>query len=380
MDRSGFSRTQLQSPCLCHTNIVSNALNRYALLAFIPVELQTMLKHVEPRQIDGGINLIDIGASGRLDRKWRPVQKLVNLVGFDPNQEECERLSLARHNLNSARYLPYAVGGEDQSATLYKTDSIYCYSLLEPKESWLSRFSFGHLFRVNETEPLRTHRFADIPELANLDVDAIKIDTQGLELPILSNAERLLDRAFFVETETGFVENYHGETTYAQIDEFMRDQGFLLFDINVRHRISRDNEFQRCPTGHEQILWCEATWLRDYVAGQNASQLTEMTRAKALKVLLLCALQGCRDFGYELAEGFHDRELITADELGQLGRKATWTLQARPIRDTLWSTLGTVTRLLSRSTRRRLASEVERVVDHPSLVRAMLSRDKRKAA
>ena len=329
-----------------------------------------MFRNLAADDIGGGINLIDIGASGRLDRKWRPVERLVNLYGFDPNEDECRRLSAAKHHMHSARYLPYAVGGANDAATLYKTNSIYCYSLLEPRESWLNRFSFGDLFSVEGTESIETHRFGDIPELAKLDVDVIKTDTQGLELPILSNADALLDRAFYIETETGFVENYCGETTYAQIDEFMRDHGFLLFDINVRHRISRNNQFQHRPSGGEQILWCEATWLRDYASSTAKDQVATLERGKALKSLLLCALQGCPDFGFELAETFHKYNLLSDSELGLLSQRSTWNLQ-RSLAKSCWTALGAMTRLLSRSTRRRLAAELERNVERPSLTRAL---------
>ncbi len=89
---------------------------------------------------------------------------------------------------------------------------------------------------------------------------------QGLELPILSKAGHLLESAFYVETESGFTENYVGETTFSQMDGFMQSNGFLMFDINVNHRISRNNRFKEHSTGKERILWAEAVWLKDYVA------------------------------------------------------------------------------------------------------------------
>jgi len=54
----------------------------------------------------------------------------------------------------------------------------------------------------------------DIRELQNVEIDAMKLDTQGLELPILSSAEARVDRCILIETETGFCENYRGETTF----------------------------------------------------------------------------------------------------------------------------------------------------------------------
>ena len=77
----------------------------------------------------------------------------------------------------------------------------------------------------------------------------------------------------------------------------------------------------------------------------------EVTRGKALKVLLLCALQGCRDFGYELAQSFHDQALIHDEELRRLGMPSVWSLHRRTVGDACWSSFGLVSRLFSKSLR-----------------------------
>ena len=123
-----------------------------------------MIKKITLQDIGGGINLIDIGASGSLDTKWRPIESMINLVGFDPNYEECERLNRLPHNYSSATYLPYAIAGENGEAILYKTKSIYCYSLLKPNSKWLERFSFSDLFEVLAEEKIRTQRLCEVPE------------------------------------------------------------------------------------------------------------------------------------------------------------------------------------------------------------------------
>ena len=242
-----------------------------------------MLYPLALSELQGGINLIDIGASGQLDKKWKPIESLVNLVAFDPNEEECRRLASVPTKLRSATYLPYAVGGDDEQATLFKTESIYCYTVCEPNTPWLDRFTFGDLFTVKGTERIPVRRFGNIEELADFDADVIKTDSQGLDLQILSNSGTLLDRAFYVETETGFVENCMGETTYSQIDEFMRSQGFLLFDLGAHHRVPRRNRLSNHRSGREQILWCESVWLKDYVWLAKQGKTLGLDRGKAIK-------------------------------------------------------------------------------------------------
>lgn len=284
-----------------------------------------MLTNLTAEELGGGINLIDVGASGELAGKWKPVERLLNLFAFEPNAEECERLSRSPSNLHSATYLPYAVSDADGEAVLYMTKSLYCHSLLKPNLNLLGRFSFGELFEPAGEQTVRTYRLDAVPELAGLDADVIKTDSQGLDMSILTHSGSMLDDAFFVETEPGFSENYLGENTYAQVDTFMRSRGFLLFDLNM-FRVPRRNEFAAAPTGREQLMWCEATWLKDYVELERRGQLRALSRDKALRVLVLCGLQGCVDFGYELALLFQQKGLLSDDELAALRTRESWSV------------------------------------------------------
>lgn len=286
-------------------------------------------RHIASLAQDGGIGLLDIGSSGSLDAKWDPLRHLINLVGFDPNREECERQNALPSKYRSSRFLPYAVHGRSGAETLYRTRSIYCYSLLRPRKHWLDRFSFHALFDVLGEEPIDVRGIGEIEELRSVTPDAIKIDVQGLELPILSAAGPVLDNAFYVETETGFTENYEGETTFAQLGAFMRENAFLMFDINTNHRIARDNAFREMSFGGEQILWCEAVWLRDYIEldRRGAFRPEAFPPRRVRAILVLCALQRCCDYGLELAEFFCSKGLLAPQELQALGSPEAWSLQ-----------------------------------------------------
>lgn len=284
-----------------------------------------MLAELTSKHIGGGINLIDVGASGELDARWKPIETLVNLFAFEPNAEECERLSKSPNNFHTATYLPYAVSDSNGENVLYTTNSIFCYSLLKPDLDWLRRFSFSELFELTGQESVRTFRLDAVDELKGLDADVIKTDSQGLDRAILEKSGSLLDDAFFVEAEPGFNENYIGENTYSQVDTFMRSQGFLLFDLNI-YRTSRKNQFASAPTGKEQLMWCEATWLKDYIELDRQGQLRPLSREKALKALVLCALLECIDFGYELAGFFHHKGLLSDNELVALQTREGWGL------------------------------------------------------
>jgi FkbM family methyltransferase len=267
------------------------------------------------------IQFIDLGCSGSLDKKWYDLLSLLEYIGFDPNEQECQRLNQQSHPYKSATYFPYAIAGEEGIQTMYKTNSIYCYSLLRPNHNWLKRFSYYDLFKETGTEQVKCTTLNNLAEKENLKADIIKLDTQGLELPILQAGTKVLNHAFCVETETGFVENYQGETTYSQIDQFMRSHGYMLFDFKF-HKVGRNNHFQ--SIGKHQPLWCETVWLFDFI-GQNK----QPTLTLAFNALRICkALQYC-DYGLELAKYFKDCGILNHEMLEFFKKSENWQVSPK---------------------------------------------------
>ncbi|MCX7593411.1 MAG: FkbM family methyltransferase [Fischerella sp.] len=297
------------------------------------------------------INFLDIGCSGSLDDKWSDLFPLLCYTGFDPNAEECQRLNQQTHPYKSARYLPYAIAGEKGKNTLYMTESIYCYSLLRPNQTWIKRFSFADLFKETGIDSVECTTLNHLAEEQELRADIIKIDTQGLELPIFQAGDKVLADTFCVETETGFVQNYFGETTYAQIDEFMRSKGFLMFDINV-HRVSRKNLLSEY--GKQQPIWCEAVWLFDFI-GQDKKPTYE----QSIKSLMICKALNYCDYGLELATYFHSLGLIDSELMSHLEKPENWLKPKR--KPALKS--GKLLNLLPENINRRLLFGMREILD-----------------
>lgn len=302
------------------------------------------------KQIDC-IDFLDIGCSGSLSDKWSELFPWLSYTGFDPNAEECDRLNSQPHSYKSARYLPYAIAGEQGTQTMYLTESIYCYSLLHPNYKWLKRFSFFNLFKETGTASVNCTTLNALASVQNLKADIIKIDTQGLELPILKSGDGVLNNTFCVEVETGFVENYIGETTYAQIDEFMRSKGFLMFDMNI-YKVSRNNFISNY--GKHQPLWCETLWLFDYI-GQGKKPTSE----QAIKSLLICRYLNYSDYGVELLLYFENLNILNSNILTFFKKAENWKLKRKhPV-----SKAGKLLKLLPESINKRLMFGLQEIID-----------------
>jgi FkbM family methyltransferase len=61
--------------------------------------------------------------------------------------------------------------------------------------------------------------------------DFIKIDTQGYEMEILKGGEKILSGAEFVLLEVSLIDIYINSPLVADVLDFMRQRGFVLYDI-----------------------------------------------------------------------------------------------------------------------------------------------------
>ncbi|MBY0384805.1 FkbM family methyltransferase, partial [bacterium] len=177
--------------------------------------------------------LVDIGASGGLNQRWKPFLPLLRTVGFEPDQNEFLRLQ----NTPQQVWFDTAISEKKQKKTLYITKSQTNTSLLKPNLSLLNQFQWS------PTEPQDNHSIVkeveiDCDSLDNvlsshqIHPDYLKIDTQGTELDILQGAVQSLKNHFFiVECEVEFAPIYQNQPLFSDVDLFMREHGFYLQDL-----------------------------------------------------------------------------------------------------------------------------------------------------
>ncbi len=211
-------------------------------------------------------DVLDVGASRN---ETPPYQGLVDagrarIIGFEPDAAECEELN--RQYGPPHRFFPHFVGDGGQ-AVFHETNWLLTGSLYEPNTPLLEKFqNLAELVTPVATHPVVTRRLDDIPEIAN--VDFIKIDVQGSELPIFRNGLRALSSTLLIQTEVEFVELYKGQPLFADVDVFLRGAGFQLHTFAgfsgraFKPLISQNN--RNLP--FRQILWSDALYVRDWMA------------------------------------------------------------------------------------------------------------------
>ena len=216
---------------------------------------------IVPDLLEKPIVLIDIGAVGNPPSHWLPLKDEIHLIGFEPNKDECKKLNESGCGYRKSEFLPYAIGQCDEKRPFYITEYHECCSLLKPNFEWLQRFDYGsfdpHLKQTIEVETLSLD---SIEKFSDLRVDALKIDAQGNELPILHGAESILKDVFLIEVESGLHKNYENETTFEELSPYLKEKLVshawrflpnLLKNVKTRHGIGN---LQKANPWHAKVF------------------------------------------------------------------------------------------------------------------------------
>jgi protein O-GlcNAc transferase len=221
---------------------------------------------------DFRINILDVGAA-LIERP--PYQSLVDagrgrIFGFEPNQQALEQLN--REYGNPHRFFPFFVG-DGRPAIFHETNWALTGSLYEPNSRLLEKFqNLAEVVTPVATHAVNTTRLDDIADIG--DIDFIKIDVQGSELVVFENASRALSSALLIQTEVEFVELYKGQPMFADVDTFLRANGFQFHTMNgvsgraFKPLIANGD----VNSAFRQSLWADALYVRDWMHLENLSE------------------------------------------------------------------------------------------------------------
>lgn len=236
------------------------------------------------------LRVVDIGANPINEMPpYRPLLDagLAEVVGFEPNPEAFAQLEAARGP--HERYLPVAVG-DGQRSVLRVCTAPGMTSLLPPNAELLSYFhAFPFWGRVVKEVEVDTVRLDDIDDITGIDY--LKIDIQGAELTVMKNGVNKLKDCVVIHTEVNFLPFYAGQPLFAEVDQFIRQQGYVLhtFTPLIKRTIAPlsgghspdlsqmlwgdhavavqkfETAFGANPfAGLNQVLWTDAVFVRDF--------------------------------------------------------------------------------------------------------------------
>ncbi len=292
--------------------------------------------------------IMDIGARDGIDSAWTSVVPIADFIFFEPDAKECARLrgEWGEARVSRMHYYPIAVDAKTGRRRFYITKFPQSSSFFPTNQALMNRYPMKTTETVREVE-VKTVSLDRFIKTTKFDhVDFIKIDVEGAEYDVLKGARKMLasHKVLGLKVELPLHPDYRKTKSMSDIDAFLRECGFHLFDMSFLrfprwtlpygrlHGSLVGNQFNiamglRCDYG--QIQAGDGLYFRDPVADriQNAFSLDW----DADSLLRLCALLDVYDYGdcaIEILETFRGDILAEVD--------------VDPLMDALVPTIGTI--------------------------------------
>lgn len=251
--------------------------------------------------------VVDVGASGGIDPKWAKFTSAYRGILFEPDPREYEILkSKSGKNLivlNSA--LSDSVNAVDFNlCRKQQVSSVYL-----PNADFLSKFPNYERFEVTKTIKLKTDTLDNQLKTNGIaEIDFMKIDTQGHELPILKGSVDYLYNAIGLEIEVEFAQLYRNQPLFNQVDTFVRENDFELFDIR-RYFWKRKGSIN---TGGQkgQLVFGDALYFK---TPEQILLMNNITQEKIIRSICVYLVYGYLDLAQTLFNNANSKRLLAKE-------------------------------------------------------------------
>lgn len=257
-----------------------------------------ILKH------DEKFGLVDIGAQGKTLPPWGNIEKSLQVIGFEPVEEECNKLC---KDYPEHKYYPFGLFSHKGEVDFFVTKGSQFSSIYEPIEAVFK--STGKLASIVPWRkikvPVTTLDDVLLKDAHKLELDLLKVDTQGSEYDILLGGKEVLKNFVGVVSECYFTPHYHGQKVFSDVYNLMRDLGFTFVDFTTlsywRTEIGRELNY---PFG--RVMACDALFIRNDILEKKSHE------AAYRKAALILSAYKQYDVAYELLSSFDDMRKVAS--------------------------------------------------------------------
>lgn len=253
--------------------------------------------------LDEPLRLLDVGARAGIDPRWERFHGDLEVLGFEPDADECARLNAVTDRRYKARFLPYALGAEEGERTFHVSRWPVASSTYEPNAHFLADFpEAAALLETVERRVLAVTPLDSVVAREGVKPDMLKVDVEGAELDVLRGGEDSLAGSLALDIEVEFVPLFRDQPLFADVDTFLRQRGWQVLGLRrVAWRRTRGLTREVSRYGG-QLVSADALYVN---AGARTAGLSVL---RALKLAAILAAYRQHDFAAAL---FHEPPLDT---------------------------------------------------------------------
>ena len=176
------------------------------------------------------INYVDIGAAGGLPKILYDFRKSLYTIGFAPFLNSYNKLISNQESY----FFNIGLSNSKGERTLYVTENPFQSSFYPPSNK-LKKFDNEHYKtrKITSKIKVKVNRLDNVfKEIKSLELDIVKIDTQGSELDILKGAIKTLQKFYPVLLiETWTVDVYENAPKLNEILNFLEKINYEIWDL-----------------------------------------------------------------------------------------------------------------------------------------------------
>ncbi len=249
----------------------------------------------------------DVGSADGPEEAWADLAPFIHFLTFEPNPRPGQSDGGAQ-----TTNFPIGLWSSSGKRELYITAHPDSSSLLKVNSAffadYLSKLGMEMVGSAMVDVDTLDNLLSGKPELSP---DFLKVDVQGADLEVLKGSRATLAASVLgAKVETSFVEAYVGAPVFGDVDSFMRQNGFVLFDLGRNYWL-RNNGLHGY-TSEPQLIWGDAIYflsrerLLDRLTGADEGQ----RKAILTKFVALLLRHGVHDYTWDIIEAIASKNLV----------------------------------------------------------------------